>query len=513
MPAPPRSRADSAGAIKRALRAAELVPASGWSQALAYVEIVLAISLLSVWLDRPSLALAAGAALAVGIVVSVATPIGGLFVNLSGAVVAVIAVVTALFIWAYAEEGVLGLEPWWFAVVGLLPLGLDWRFAPRLRARAVASGVLVVPVVGAATDWGYAGAVAWFVLLCVLLWSLERDGQRAAMRPIPVDPRAAPAPRSRVADLLRTAGIALACGLLVALLLGDARCSPREATFGGSGGRTSASGAGITGPPTPLYGLDGSGREYQFGIDGRGGRYLIRPGSPTARYERDGDRIVVEDADGSRRTYDRDGAGRERVTIEDQRGTRTYVYEQQGDQIRVREYDEDGDFVCESIFGSGGSASSGGAGAAGSSGRATADGTTPTDRDEESSNVPWLAILLGLLVVAAIAGGVWWLTRRRPRSERDLSWAERMAARLAWEGARRGRPRAPSETVVEHSTALVDSVLPDRRLRTVGDVLSASLFGRTEPPTATRQWVEQVVDDATEAAPVTRSRRRSARRP
>ena len=107
MPAPPRSRADSAGAIKRALRAAELVPASGWSQALAYVEIVLAISLLSVWLDRPSLALAAGAALAVGIVVSVATPIGGLFVNLSGAVVAVIAVVTALFIWAYAEEGVL----------------------------------------------------------------------------------------------------------------------------------------------------------------------------------------------------------------------------------------------------------------------------------------------------------------------------------------------------------------------------------------------------------------------
>jgi hypothetical protein len=71
-----------------------------------------------------------------------------------------------------------------------------------------------------------------------------------------------------------------------------------------------------------------------------------------------------------------------------------------------------------------------------------------------------------------------------------------LARRLAHEGARRGRPRHASETIASYATALGDGPLAEPRLRDVGAILSAALFGRSEPAPSSRAWAEQVVSDA-----------------
>ena len=57
---------------------------------------------------------------------------------------------------------------------------------------------------------------------------------------------------------------------------------------------------------------------------------------------------------------------------------------------------------------------------------------------------------------------------------------------------------------MDHTASLVDGALPDPRLTTVAQIVSAALFGRHLPDDATRAWVDQVVDEATEANPAPR---------
>jgi transglutaminase-like putative cysteine protease len=107
---------------------------------------------------------------------------------------------------------------------------------------------------------------------------------------------------------------------------------------------------------------------------------------------------------------------------------------------------------------------------------------------------PWLAPL-----AAAVVGAVVLATRaRRRRAFRALPWRRRYLARLEAEGARRGRPRAPSETPPAYARALARSALPDRRL---GDDVAAILDGEAysgEPaPADARDEAERVLAEAT----------------
>ena len=95
----------------------------------------------------------------------------------------------------------------------------------------------------------------------------------------------------------------------------------------------------------------------------------------------------------------------------------------------------------------------------------------------------------------------------------NSDWAHRVAARLDDEGRRRGRGRNRGETVVDHTHALIDGPLPDARLIEVGEIVSAALFGRHMPDDGTRAWVEQVVDEATDANPPPRFGRRKVDAP
>ena len=73
-------------------------------------------------------------------------------------------------------------------------------------------------------------------------------------------------------------------------------------------------------------------------------------GPPGRTIERDGDRIIAHDPDGSTTTYDHDDQGRQRVHVDDGFGERTYVYEDSADGTRITEYDENGDVVGHYLY-------------------------------------------------------------------------------------------------------------------------------------------------------------------
>lgn len=102
----------------------------------------------------------------------------------------------------------------------------------------------------------------------------------------------------------------------------------------------------------------------------------------------------------------------------------------------------------------------------------------------------WM-VLVGVLVVLAAGVARWLLLRRRTRLA--VPWATRYFERLTRLGAKRGRPRARSETPDEYAAALADGVLGDERLRQVGHVVTAAAWSRREPPEEVRLWAEDVL--------------------
>jgi hypothetical protein len=239
-------------------------------------------------------------------------------------------------------------------------------------------------------------------------------------------------------------------------------------------------------------------------------------------YERDdGGRIVVREPDGSTRTYDRDVEGRDRVRVDDQNGSRTYVYDDSGDTLRITEYDEREREIGEYFYDpqgrlmdesqtSGGSSGSGSG--TGSSGSSSSTAATERDANTGASDTPWSWIIGGLVLVAAVVVAALLIMRRRPVSPREMGWAERLSARLDAEGRRRGQARGGSETVSAHASALAHGALPDARVARVGQMVSAALFGRVAPPPEARRWAEGVVDEASNAHPPPARRSRWSRR-
>lgn len=107
-----------------------------------------------------------------------------------------------------------------------------------------------------------------------------------------------------------------------------------------------------------------------------------------------------------------------------------------------------------------------------------------------------LVFVLVLTVVAAFVLRRFIVHRRRLAA---IPWATRYFARLGRVGAKRGRPRRPSETPTEYAAALASGVLADERLVDVGHVVTAAAWSGREPPEPTRRWAEQVLTEASEA--------------
>jgi hypothetical protein len=384
------------------------------------------------------------------------------FENVSGVLVSFAALAVLFVAHAVTDARLLGDEPWLAAlVVALVPIGLDWRFAPRLRARVVASGVVVVPLVGAHTSWSLAAAVVWFLAALVTLALLQRDSERAVLRPARAEH---PAPNEgRYAAIARTAAIGLVVGAAAALMLGDLSCAgpTQEAPFGSSdrlGGAASR--------PLPLPPSNGA-----------------RPGDPvdppSVIVEHDGETVTLQRSDGTSTVYEFDG----------ERG-----------QIHVTELDEAGG-VVEQYSIDGGDV------------EVQPDGSAMAPRPDANDDDPsrgWIAIVAAVVALVAAAIGWWWWRHRRHAPDAPNDWAHRMAARLSREGARRGRARGPGETVATHARALAEGPLPDGRVVTVGQMVSAALFGRRAPAASDQAWADAAIDEATARHPAraVRSRRR-----
>jgi hypothetical protein len=491
------------------MRAAELPPAHAPSQIAAYLEIVLAVGMGCALFDHAPEFFAIVGALGAGAILSNVTPIGKVFTNVSGVIVSLCAVLVTLVLGAFSDR-LLAEDPWlalW--AVAALVLGLDWCFAPRLRARVVFSGVIVIPLVGADEQWAYPGAVAWFIGAIATLWLLERDVRRAATRPVPLVPT--PRRRTRPAEFAGPAAVALLAGLAATFLIADVTCAPRR-TIPLTGADSSRRASGPDWSPGGLLRLDVRSGSY-LPDPGAPGRIPVPDpgGVPVERDERG--RAVIRQPDGSTRTYDRDALGRDRVTVDGEDGRRTFVYDENGNGLRITEYDEQGEVVQEYVYdpdlggsgGGGGSDTEGAAGAAGGERSPTPTTETGDPHDEPSTarSWGWWLLALGVIAVAAavMVAALVSRARRAGPAERPRTWAARLADRLDEEGRRRGRSRATGETVVGHADALADGPLPDDRLRNVGSIVSAALFGRTTPPEDTRAWAESVVDDASASHP------------
>ncbi len=94
--------------------------------------------------------------------------------------------------------------------------------------------------------------------------------------------------------------------------------------------------------------------------------------------------------------------------------------------------------------------------------------------------VPLFAATAAGLGVVAAGGGVLWLMRRR-RTLQARPWVDRWMSGFERVGARRGRPRAPTESARVYADAL--GLLDDPRWRDVVATVEREAFGRgTSPP-------------------------------
>jgi len=143
----------------------------------------------------------------------------------------------------------------------------------------------------------------------------------------------------------------------------------------------------------------------------------------------------------------------------------------------------------------------------------TGKAPTPGARDDSlrARLMRLLAQLWPLLVVAvlALAGWLTWRGERWRRRRAARPWATRFLARLERAGAARGRPKRAEETPKEYAAGLSRSVLPDPRLEEVGDLVTVAAYAREEPATSDKARAEEVLRQATKAAPARRLRPRA----
>ncbi|MPY95196.1 MAG: DUF4129 domain-containing protein, partial [Acidimicrobiia bacterium] len=106
----------------------------------------------------------------------------------------------------------------------------------------------------------------------------------------------------------------------------------------------------------------------------------------------------------------------------------------------------------------------------------------PLSGEDSAGPLDWRLVVLGAAALVLLVGAAALVLGRR-RAQRQLPWPRAMAERLGAEGARRGRPRGPDETLREYAGALVAGPLPDERLHDVVAIADAAAFsGRPPPP-------------------------------
>ena len=495
-------------------------PDSPWAspaaQLCTFLTCATAIVIATSTLHQVGWGIATSFALGLGAIVSTTTPMGERFRSLPGAGAAIL-VGAAWFVLVglLLSTGGIGGEVSLFAFAFLaaaFTLGLDWRRVDRLRMLPFASGFLVLIGIADGQVGSYVAGAAW-LLLSFGTWALLEADRRGAVAPVAPLAPGPPGPAVAATDLATTVVVALAIAAIAALVLSVPSCQSvlhpngkglnHSSSSSGSGSQRRPGGNGSISGGTGS-GSSGSSNDHTYQRDPNGDFLVPDPsGHGTSRIPvpPDGDltgRLGRTEIgpDGSRRTYTYDDQGHLHLKLEDPDGTtHRFTYTPQpGGTTRIQEYDADGKLKGTYTYDPQGRI--GDPSGTGS----TPDSKTPDPKPPKSSSklhLPDLRmLLLGLLLIAAVAGLVWWFTHR-PEQEPEPDgppWAVALARRIGEEGRKRGRPRAKEETIVAYSAALTRQELPDPRLAEVGRVVSAALFGAADPGAERRVWAESTLD-------------------
>jgi hypothetical protein len=352
------------------------------------------------------------------------------------------------------------------------------------RALLGLSALAVAPAAGTDRVAVLLVALAWFVTLAAALWSLAGDRDRAVpvAGPDPVPQRAGAAGRW---DLVRVPALALGLGVLGALTIGGARpgigppggrpppVPPALTRLAGAVGALddgvavltgqsltgqSVTGQSVTGQSLPAGGAGGSGT----------GSPLTSPAAPGTGSDRPDalapGAIPDTGANGATGTVDPPGAV--------------------GDLLELDPGAPGSRGIGNPGTGTGTAAGDPTDGAA--TGVAAArPGSRPAPESPPPGGRPLLAVGLGLLaliVAVAVTVALWPPAAGGSGPGAGPAWARDLLARLESEGARRGRPRRPTDSVAGYSRDLAGGVLPDPRVGDLGAALSGALFGPGDPP-------------------------------
>lgn len=198
-------------------------PASPLSQGAVLVTACAALWLAAALADAPLVGVLASAILGGSVALGLATPAHRILGPLPGLVAALLAVLGLGLASAVAVQVV---GPAWVWVVFGVPLalvGLDWRRVARLQAVLAVSTLVVIPLAAAERPGAVATTLGWLVLAAACMWSLEQDRRRGEARPQPLVAGADDA--ANPGDLARTVVLAVAVGVVAALLLSAPSCN------------------------------------------------------------------------------------------------------------------------------------------------------------------------------------------------------------------------------------------------------------------------------------------------
>ncbi|MEZ5182581.1 MAG: transglutaminase domain-containing protein [Acidimicrobiales bacterium] len=133
-------------------------------------------------------------------------------------------------------------------------------------------------------------------------------------------------------------------------------------------------------------------------------------------------------------------------------------------------------------------------------------GTEQTDRTLLGWLLDHLVVLVLVLVAVGLAVGparAWWRRRRGRATEVAPTWAATADGRLANQGHRLGRARAPSETATAHAAALawhLGGAVEATALVAGGRTIDDALYAPDPPTDDRREIVDALLDELAEVA-------------
>lgn len=198
--------------------------AGGLSQVLVLMTAGLALWLATSLADAPHVGIVGAAVLAGSVALGLTTPAHRILGPLPGLVAGVLAVVALSFVSAFVGPVVGTAWLWVIFCVPLVLTGLDWQRVGRLQAVVAVATLVVIPLAAAERSGNLATVLGWLVLAAASMWSLEQDRRRGEARPQPLVPGAGDADPN-AGDLLRTVALAVAIGVVAALLVSVPSCN------------------------------------------------------------------------------------------------------------------------------------------------------------------------------------------------------------------------------------------------------------------------------------------------